>query len=50
MGTNSTKSKTLYNNNSIGYTSPYSIEKNYLIATQKRNLLLRDDVTKTKKS
>jgi len=23
-----------------GYTPPYSIEKNYLIATKKRNLLL----------
>jgi hypothetical protein len=30
----------LYINKSRGYTPPYSIEKNYLIATKKRNLLL----------
>jgi hypothetical protein len=31
---------TLYIKISKGYTPPYSIEKNYLIATKKRNLLV----------
>jgi hypothetical protein len=34
-------SRTLYIKITRGYTPPYSIEKNYFIATQKRNLLLR---------
>jgi len=32
---------TLYIKRTRSYTPPYSIEKNYLIATQKRNLLSR---------
>jgi hypothetical protein len=34
---------TLYIERSRGYNSPYSIEKNYLIAMQKRNLLLSEE-------
>ena len=36
--------RTLYIRISKGYIPPYSIEKNYLIAMKKRNLLLRKEV------
>jgi hypothetical protein len=39
--------RTLYIEISIGYISPYTIEKNYLIAIQKRNLLLREKMGKS---